>query len=381
MQLTSSPRRALGVLAAATIGLSTALLGATGVAQAAGYPAPTIQAVEGVDQGLVVFVSYDSDDDPVPTSWEYSINGSDPIPAVDPEPANGFDAVFEIDQLASGDPLVNGTEYTVRVGAPGYDWSAEAKGTPFVRPGVPGVPTAELVDGMLVVSWTAPTSTGTYPLAGYQVDAVVGEDGYVESCLTSALTCSVMPIAGYDYLFLVRAIDAKGNEGEESVAAARTGKIPALAPPASVPAKNGDLTMTGAAPGAVQPGAKVRVTGQGYAPGSTVTVSVYSTPQVLTTIVAGPDGAFSVEVTVPAGLAAGAHTLVASGHDSNGALRHVTLPITVSAGGVATVGQVTAAQATLAATGADVAVPVIGGLAALGLGAGLIVVARRRAAA
>ena len=73
----------------------------------------------------------------------------------------------------------------------------------------------------------------------------------------------------------------------------------------------------------VAPGKTVTVSGSGYAPGSSVTVVIYSTPQVLTTVVADASGNFTVEVTVPAGLAAGSHTLVASGVDTNGVLRYV----------------------------------------------------------
>ena len=97
---------------------------------------------------------------------------------------------------------------------------------------------------------------------------------------------------------------------------------------------------------------------------------IYSTPQVLTTVVADASGNFTVEVTVPAGLAAGSHTLVASGVDANGVLRYVTLPVTVTSAG----------SAQLAYTGADVLVPALGGLAAVVVGAGLIVVRRRSAA-
>ncbi|WP_040337621.1 hypothetical protein [Candidatus Blastococcus massiliensis] len=382
MQLTSSPRRALGVLAAGTIGLSTALLGVTGVAQAApGVAAPTIVAVEGTDGGLRVFfdADYTGAD---PASWEYSLDGGDHTsPALlDVDDQSGFDGVFEIDGLQ------NGVEYPVTVRGldseqTAGDWSAAKTGTPFVRPGTPGVPTVQLGNGTATITWTAATVPGTHGVAGYVVNAGinVGElGGMAQQCrTTTALTCTVPAIPGYDYLFLVSAVDTKGNIGPEAVATARTGVIPAVTTPAEVPAKNGDLAMTGAAAGAVAPGAKITVTGDGYAPGSTVSVIVYSTPQVLTTAVADVDGKFSVEVTIPAGLAKGTHTLVASGVDANGVLRYVTLPITVSDAGVATV----TAGATLAATGADVAVPVIGGIAALGLGAGLIVVARRRAAA
>ena len=112
------------------------------------------------------------------------------------------------------------------------------------------------------------------------------------------------------------------------------------------------------------------VSGTGYLPGSTVTVLTHSSPQVLTTVVADPSGNFTVTVTVPAGLAAGQHTLVASGVDTLGNDRFTTLAVTVSAAGTAS----------LAYTGADVGLPAIGGLAAVALGAGLIVVRRRAAA-
>jgi titin len=109
------------------------------------------------------------------------------------------------------------------------------------------------------------------------------------------------------------------------------------------------------------------ISGSGYAPNSTVTLAIYSTPQVLTTVVTDASGNFTATVTVPAGLAAGNHTLVASGVDSSGNVRYVNLAVTVSGSGAAT----------LAYTGADVALPAIGGLAAVALGAGLIVVRRR----
>jgi len=80
-------------------------------------------------------------------------------------------------------------------------------------------------------------------------------------------------------------------------------------------------------------------------------------------------------VTVPAGLAAGQHTLVASGVDIHGDQRFVTLPVTVSAAGVA---KVTSTKK-LAYTGADVVPPAIGGLVAVVLGTGLIVLRRRAA--
>jgi LPXTG-motif cell wall-anchored protein len=106
---------------------------------------------------------------------------------------------------------------------------------------------------------------------------------------------------------------------------------------------------------------------------------VYSEPQVLTSVVADASGNFTVTVTVPAGLAPGSHTLVASGVDTLGNARYTTLPVTVSAAGVATVAKVAGPR--LASTGADVTLPLLGGLGALTVGGGLILASRRRAAA
>ena len=376
MQLTSSPRRALGLLAAGTIGLSTALVGIGGVAQAATGPnAPTIEAIEGIDSALVVWLSAnDPADDDLVTPWaesfEYSLDGGDTYEVVVEEAeTNGFDVAFEIDGLT------NGTEYEVIVrgvdedDVAGAD-SAPVKGTPYVGAGAPGNPVVSVGPASITVSWTA-AAQGTFPITGYVVGSYVsfGEGGGNEQICetTTALTCTVTKPAGYKYSVYVTAVDSKGNRGDDTdVLAAVT--IPAAAVPATVPTKNGDLTLAPSSAGAITPGKKLTVSGTGYAPGSMVSVVMYSTPQVLTTVVADASGNFTVEVTVPAGLAAGKHTVVASGVDANGVLRYVTLPITVT----------TTGGAMLANTGADVTVPALGGIAVLGLGAGLIVVARRR---
>ena len=111
------------------------------------------------------------------------------------------------------------------------------------------------------------------------------------------------------------------------------------------------------------------VSGTGYLPGSTVTVLHTSRP--------GSDGRRRRSVGElhrhrhRAGRSGGrAAPLVASGVDTLGNDRFTTLAVTVSAAGTAS----------LAYTGADVGLPAIGGLAAVALGAGLIVVRRRAAA-
>jgi hypothetical protein len=150
-------------------------------------------------------------------------------------------------------------------------------------------------------------------------------------------------------------------------------------------------------------GGSMGIAGSGYLPGSTVTVVVYSTPTVLDSLVTKADGSFDTDVTLPAGLPAGEHTLVATGVDRNGATWTLTQPITARAGDtgetpvVATPadasssaeGDTTASAAGdpapsatggLAYTGADVAVPAIGGLLVLAAGTGLIALSRRRRA-
>ncbi|SFF49725.1 LPXTG cell wall anchor domain-containing protein [Blastococcus tunisiensis] len=384
MQLTSSPRRALGLLAAGTIGLSTGMIGLTGVAQAApsGPLAPTIVAVEGLDGGLIAFFESNDPGDPdvAPDAeyWEYSLDGGDTYePAAVQYGLSGFDGGFEVDGL------VNGTTYSLTlrgvdegldpvdpVDDVGGDASAASPVTPGVAPGDPGSPTVTVGPASITVSWTAAAQT-SFPITGYLVGSYVsfGEGGGIDRiCETSAavLTCTVTKPVGYKYSVYVQAVDSEGNRSAENVLAPVT--IPAAAVPTAVPAKSGDLTLAPSSAGPITPGKKITVSGSGYAPNSSVDVIIYSTPQVLTTVIADGTGAFSVEVTVPAGLAAGSHTVVASGVDASGVLRYVTLPITVTADGVAT----------LANTGADVTVPAVAGLATLGLGAGLIVFARRR---
>ena len=176
-------------------------------------------------------------------------------------------------------------------------------------------------------------------------------------------TCDAPAAPGLNYTVVVYAIDAAGHGGLSS------DQIPVgeVAPPANVPPSDGPLTAPPGAASGLEQGEKITITGTGYAPNTMVTILIYSEPQVLTAVMTDGTGSFTVEVTVPAGLPAGEHTLVAAGVDPNGVMRYMTLPVTVTQGGVA-----------LAYTGADIALPAIGGLAALAVGGGLMFAARRR---
>jgi LPXTG-motif cell wall-anchored protein len=388
VQFTSPSRRVFGILAAGTIGLSTALLGVTGVAQAdptdapaatadadvlatlAAPYAPTMIDVQGDDATLSVWFDQPDGDDTTDwaDNWEYNVDGGTWTP-VTPDFGSGY-GNFDI---TSG--LTNGTSYAVRVrgvsdnsgnGTP----SDPMSGTPYKPVGAPGTPTVVVGPSSLKVSWTAPTVTGTYPLAKYAVLIPVnhGQSGGPESvCETTTLSCTIPVTAGTTYPVWVAAIDDHDNEGIETDEV-DSAVVPNPAAPATVPTKNGDLTLPAGAKSTVAPGKTVTVSGTGYAPFSTITLAIYSTPQVLTTVVTDASGNFTATVTVPAGLEAGNHTLVASGVDSSGTVRYVNLAVTVSSTG----------KASLAYTGADVALPSIIGLVAVSLGGGLIF-ARRRA--
>jgi hypothetical protein len=64
-------------------------------------------------------------------------------------------------------------------------------------------------------------------------------------------------------------------------------------------------------PGAGGPGSTVTISGTGCAAGAAITVTFDN--QVIGTATAGPTGAFSTSVTIPAGATPGVHTLTASG--------------------------------------------------------------------
>lgn len=74
-------------------------------------------------------------------------------------------------------------------------------------------------------------------------------------------------------------------------------------------------------------GSTLTVAGSGFAPNETITVVLHSTPVTLATFTADGSGAFSQIVSIPAGTAAGHHTLIVSGSISGS----FSSPLTVTA--------------------------------------------------
>ena len=302
-------------------------------------------------------------------TYEYRLNGGAWTTITDVHTVDGRLSTTLTD-------LTNGTDYTIElraVSAEGVagEASIERTATPFKAAGAPTDVAVTTGPSSLTVTWGAAPSGGP-PISAYKVELPWsrGESGGATLfCETDAAgrSCTAKVAPGTAHDVVVYAVDAQGHQGEW--ARATSGVVPVSA---TVPTSNGDLTAAAGSTDSVTPGKKVTVTGTGYLPNSTVTLLVYSEPQVLTTVVTDNTGSFTVEVTVPAGLPEGHHTLVASGVDASGAAYSTTLPITVVGG--------TTGAGGLAYTGADIALPMTGGLAALVVGTGLLVVSRRRRA-
>ena len=81
-------------------------------------------------------------------------------------------------------------------------------------------------------------------------------------------------------------------------------------------------------PSTVEAGKTVTVKGTGFAPESSVTLTLHSEPVEVGTATADENGAFSAEVTVPANTEAGDHTVVA---ESGTPVVSATAPLTVTA--------------------------------------------------
>jgi hypothetical protein len=112
-----------------------------------------------------------------------------------------------------------------------------------IPPSAPGSVTATGGDASATVTWTAPTSPGSYPVTTYQVTSSPGG----HTCLTSALTCTVTGLTnGATYTFSVKALSGAGW-GETS--APSNAVTPVAAPKPSI-------TITGS-----RDGQRITVTG------------------------------------------------------------------------------------------------------------------------
>ena len=135
-----------------------------------------------------------------------------------------------------------------------------------------------------------------------------------------------------------------------------------------------DAPSIGTASSSVPNGGSTTVTGSGWEPGATVSLTIASTPQSLGTVSVASDGTFSKDVTLPC-LDDGTHTVTASGTGSSGAASSASTTITVT-------GSCDPSGGTLPHTGSNAAslFTLAAGLVLLGAVL-VIVMSRRRSAA
>lgn len=147
-----------------------------------------------------------------------------------------------------------------------------------------------------------------------------------------------------------------------------------------------------------QIGEQVQIQGCGFRANSPVVLTMHSHTMNLGTVTANANGEFTLAFAVPADAEVGAHTITATGVNPAGAVRVQNLAFTVAAAQAATTttvatnvagvaitnttiasGAVASSGSTLPRTGTNSTVPqVAGAIALVGIGAGLVLAARRR---
>lgn len=192
---------------------------------------------------------------------------------------------------------------------------------------VPNAPTGVTVaaaTSSIRVSWTAPATSGA-TITGYRANASPGP----ATCTTTGDTsCVLGGAAGTPYTVTVVALSAAGASAASSPSGSVTPNEPVVSttpPVTDLPLDTSEGDISTAAPGE-----ELVMIGSGYAPFSTVTLTVYSDPIVLGTVTADAVGSFRHAVTVPAGLT-GSHSFVAAGVDPSGNPRALRLDVTVAA--------------------------------------------------
>ncbi|TWH75726.1 titin [Modestobacter roseus] len=266
--------------------------------------------------------------------------------------------------------LTDGNSYTFAVRATAVAERSAASNSRSVTlvsaPGAVRDLTAKAERASVLVSWQPPTSGGA--VDHYEVTLLPSG----QAISTTQLSARFGAVAGQSYTATVVAVSAARTAGP---AGSATTQAEAASPvvPATVPEAPLTLTTDKGQISSTTPGAKLTVIGTGFLPFSTATIVIYSEPQVLGTVTTDADGNFSREVEVPATLAAGQHSLVASGTAPDGTERFMRMDVTVAAGAAGT-----PAGGGLAYTGASVAAPLGLGLVTLVGGGVLLLVSRRR---
>ncbi len=136
----------------------------------------------------------------------------------------------------------------------------------------------------------------------------------------------------------------------------------------------------------LRPGDSLYVTGAGFAPGSSVDITIESTPVLLGTVTADPTGAVASNVQIPNTIAAGVHTIKLTGQTVGGAVLVQSMEVTI-ASVISPVAPTTSIPTSFITNGTPIAaeLPATGGVpwptVSFGLvliGVGLVLVGRER---
>lgn len=129
-------------------------------------------------------------------------------------------------------------------------------------------------------------------------------------------------------------------------------------------------------------GSTVQIAGSGFAPGSSVGMTLHSDPVDLGRAPVGADRAFSTSAVIPLGVPAGAHRIEVAGISASGEPVLQSIPLRVTAATTATTAgqqQPSSAPGSLAFTGGTDPITALVGATLLGAGVVMMRFGRRRA--
>ena len=227
-------------------------------------------------------------------------------------------------------PVQVATDYTVTAtgATSGVATATLSVSVAATTPSPPGTVSAIAGAGQAFVSWSAPLFTGGAAVSSYTVTASPGG----ASCVTAARSCVVTGLTpGTDYTFTVTATNsaATSSASTPSTGVSVTYSVAPSTPPVSTPGTSVRLVAAdGSAVTYIVAGQQFFVEVTGFAPGSTVEATLYSTPVRAGAGLTDGSGAARFGVTIPSVLDPGAHTLVVSGFGSSGQTAFAAVGVT-----------------------------------------------------
>lgn len=203
--------------------------------------------------------------------------------------------------------------------------------------------------------WTATVKleqgVGDYPPGSYQVDATCAAYYLSPPCTTTgclARTDSTTDYYRYDPQPFELCSSGQTSCAPPATTTSTTAGTTSTTAGSSTSTTAGSVTSTSSAAtsstgvasaSAGAPGSSVTVSADGFTPGSTGDVLFASTPVKIGTFTADARGAVALSVTIPSTAAAGPHHVILRGTAPGGAVREVSIPITVTSTGLAKTGR------------------------------------------